>query len=192
MASPKVVGLTVLHPSESLGRLTVTHRWQRCTPGFSSSVARHWAQEVVFLTICLCYSNGILGPSASVLICINYPISDSESWGSVAYNHFCYGSDHCQDSTEEIQTALSFKTERRTFSFNSLEEVNEWPQEGVPGTERIWTIVSYLDIPSDTWTRIRKPLAYQLSPTSTMLADIWIAEKGLYVLWSYTSLLSNK
>lgn len=119
------MGLTVLHPSDSLGRLMATHRRQRCTPGFSSSVALHWAQEVVFLTNCLCYSNGILGPSDSVLICIYYPVSDSESCGSVAYNHFCYKSDHCQDSTEEIQTALSFKTERRTFSFRPLEEVNE-------------------------------------------------------------------
>lgn len=119
------MGLTVLQPSDSLGRLMATHRRQRCAPGFFSSVALHWAQEVVFLTNCLCYSDEILGPSGSVLICIYYPVSDSESCGSAAYNHFCYKSDHCQDSTEEIQTALSFKTERRTFSFKSLEEVSE-------------------------------------------------------------------
>lgn len=68
MAFPEALGLTVLHPSESLGRLIATHRWQRGTLGFSSSLALHWAQEVVFLTICICYSDGILGPSDSVSI----------------------------------------------------------------------------------------------------------------------------
>lgn len=99
-------------------------------PGFSTAVAQHWTQEVVFLMICICYSNGIMVPSASLLICINYPVSDSEPWESVVYNYFCYQIDHCQGSTENMQTSLII-LDRKTNVFFQIIWRHQWMTPGM-------------------------------------------------------------